>query len=682
MQFTNNTSKQLKLLIIIFILGFVSLIGLNQVFLTLVDGLDKENINLKSKISLGKLIASDLHILKSSFFELTATTSSKRSRDIINKKISSKINDILVTLEVLENGGTLVRDIKLNIAGHTKTTLKIVYTQDNKNEISLEVIDLRPKLNELISMVDELNALLSLKTKYVRNKQSMNILKLSKKIGRFNKSSPAYFDRMIENIQRLLYEGDISLKKLNEKQLEEKQTYLIIKLLLILTVLIIVILFGTNIINQVSKSNEEQIKLNKELEQKESSVKAILNGQKNIVIVSDGVEMIDANYAIVDFFDEFKKLEDFKENYTCICDFFETHIPDDTYIVKKDYNGKTWLEHILFHQDIDFKVIMNSGSADHHFSIDANKKQIDEDNYIVVVSLNDITPVIKSQQELANLNANLEHIISDKTEELQALNNSLEVKIQDELAKNREKDKQMMQQARSAALGEMIGNIAHQWRQPLSAISSTASGQQVQIQLGLTTNDEISKSLEDIQGYVSFLNQTINDFRDFFKEDKEKIEFAISDVVEKSISVANAGFKDNKIEIIHKLNPNNKAFGFPSELSQVFLNILNNAKDATIENNIKEKFVHIRSDEDETNHIIYIQDNAGGIPDKIIDKIFDPYFTTKHQAQGTGIGLYMSKDIVEKHMNGFLSVKNKTIILDEKEYNGASFKISIPKKVS
>jgi len=683
MGFVNNTSKQLKLLIIIFIFGFISLITVNQLFLKLVDNLDKENLNLKSKIELGKLIATDLYILKSEFFELTAATNSFRSRDLVNKSISQAMNNILDTLNVLENGGTLIREVKLNIVGHTKTTINVTYQTKGNQRVSLEVIDLEPKLVELTTMIDKLNTMLSLKDKFIKSKDAISILNLSKKVGRYNKSTPAFFDRMIENIQRLLYEGGIELKELDAKIENKKFTYTIIKLVLISSVILIVVLFGMRITKQISKESDELVVLNKELAQKESSVKAILDGQKNMVIVSDGFEMLDANHSIVNFFDEFETLDEFKNNYDCICDFFETHIPDDTYIVKKDYDGKTWLEYILENPEIDFKVILNNGREDHHFAIVANKKFLnDNENFIVIVSLNDISAVIKSQHELAHLNLNLEHIISDKTEELRILNNNLEVKIQEELEKNRDKDKQMMQQSRSAALGEMIGNIAHQWRQPLSAISSTVSGQQVQLELGITTNDEINKALEDIKGYVSFLNQTIDDFRGFLKEDKEKVDFIISDIVEKSVSVANAAFKDNKIEIIFDLNKSNISNGLPSELSQVFLNILNNAKDATIENNIQNKFVHVRSSEDELNNIIFIQDNAGGIPENIITKIFDPYFTTKHQSQGTGIGLYMSKDIIEKHMNGLLTVKNKTLILDGIEYNGASFKISIPKKLS
>jgi signal transduction histidine kinase len=326
---------------------------------------------------------------------------------------------------------------------------------------------------------------------------------------------------------------------------------------------------------------------------------------------------------------------------------------------------------------------MNNGRNDHHFLLTANKKILDaQGSFIIIVSLNDITTQIRSQLELANLNNNLESLIDTKTQELQELNSTLEIRIQEELAKNRDKDKQMIQQSRFAALGEMIGNIAHQWRQPLSAISSTASGTEVQMELGLASNDDIKKSLGDIKGYVEFLTQTIEDFRGFFKEDKNIVEFNICDVLQKSLSITSATYKDNSIEVIIDTQVNTLiSLGMPSELSQVFLNVLNNARDATIENKVKETYVHIHSEQTETDNIIYIQDNAGGIPEHIMEKIFDPYFTTKHQSQGTGIGLYMSKDIVEKNMNGKISVENITQTFDDITYTGACFKISIPRNL-
>jgi len=264
--------------------------------------------------------------------------------------------------------------------------------------------------------------------------------------------------------------------------------------------------------------------------------------------------------------------------------------------------------------------------------------------------------------------------------ELKKLVFNLEGQIEQEVLKNRQKDRQMILQSRFATMGEMIGNIAHQWRQPLSAISSTASSMQLQIDLNIATNEEINKSYSDIMKYIAFLTQTIEDFRGFFREDKEIVEFDMLNVLHKAYDIVSSTYKINLVDVIFSQNKSIlKSLGYPHELSQVFLNILNNARDVLIEREIDTKIVYISSSQNEFFNIVTIQDNAGGIPSHIIDKVFDPYFTTKHQSQGTGIGLYMSKDIVEKHMKGKISVCNKAFEVSSNEYFGACFEIAIPR---
>jgi len=291
-----------------------------------------------------------------------------------------------------------------------------------------------------------------------------------------------------------------------------------------------------------------------------------------------------------------------------------------------------------------------------------------------------ILMVETSYEEIDRNTYRIERALEISSKELREFNDKLEEKVTFEVNKNRDKDKKLLAQSRFAALGEMIGNIAHQWRQPLSAISSTASSAQLQLEIGMINEKELIESYEKIVDYVNFLSQTINDFRNFMKVDNVKINFNILDTLRKSISIIQASYNDNNIELNHSLMFDKKMIsnGLPSELIHVIINILNNAKDATISNTIKEKRIHIRCEIINNFNTIYIQDNAGGIPLEIINKIFDPYFTTKHQSQGTGIGLYMSKDIIENHMNGILDVENIHTTIDDKYYNGACFKISIP----
>lgn len=677
-----NTSNKLKVLVGTFLIGFISLFIVNQFFTQLIKDLDKKTVVFENKIKIGEYIAEDIKSLKALFFQLAITTNTPKSRQIITNKIDTITNNIDEALDILENGGTLKRKISLNIVGKDATYHNIPYNiQKDPSELTLEVIDIRPKMIEFSAMLDKVNAMLMAQSEYIKRKDTNNFYQYSKQLRRYYKTTPAFFNRMSENIKRLLYEGNNNLKELKQEISFKQEEYLKIKIILIFIVILITTLVGMWLGKSVQKENEKLIDLNEELETKENFVKAIVNGQANMVIVSDGYNMIDANDVIAEFFDEFNTIDDFYNNYTCICEKFETDVPDESYINQMQYGDETWLEYILSHPDKHFKVIMNSGHALHHFSLFANKKVLDTDgNFIIVVSLSDITNEIQSQLELAHLNDNLENLIEIKTKELQELNNSLEQKIQLELEKNRDKDKKMIQQSRFAALGEMIGNIAHQWRQPLSAISSTASSLEMQIELNIAQEEDIKKSYEDIKNYVNFLTQTIEDFRGFFKEDKELVQFDIKDIIDKSVSIIDATYKDNNIELFIDIPYETlSATGMPNELSQVFLNILNNARDAIKEKEPLNRNVAIIAHQNENENIIFIQDNAGGIPEDILDKIFDPYFTTKHQSQGTGIGLYMSKDIVEKHMQGNISAQNIVQEINGIKYNGACFEIIIPR---
>ena len=311
------------------------------------------------------------------------------------------------------------------------------------------------------------------------------------------------------------------------------------------------------------------------------------------------------------------------------------------------------------------------------------KSKITDLNNIDKVQIEKLLGFIESSYEEMDGNTyRLERALKVSSEELRDFNDTLEEKVKIEVLKNREKEKRLIEQSRFASLGEMLANIAHQWRQPLSAISSTASGMQLQMELNIANNKEIIESYVEIVKYVNFLTQTIEDFRGFFNEDKDNTDFNILDMIKQTLAIISASYKNTNLVVICNFEDNLKLIstGIPTELSQVFLNILNNAKDATISNKIEKKFVHISYELKDGYNNVYIQDNAGGIPQKIIHKIFDPYFTTKHQSQGTGIGLYMSKDIIEKHFRGFLTVENKKTILDNQDYNGACFKISIPVK--
>lgn len=671
---SSKTLKQLILLVFLFILGLFSLIFLHIFFQKLITNLDERSNNFKAKIHIGKYIITDLYRIRSKFYELATTATNSRSREIIQKRIEKRIDEIKKSLNVLENGGKLERVIRLNIAGHNDATETIVYKK-YENTIPLEAIDLLPKLIEFEKMSQEISDLLKEQDLNKKEKRIEEFIKLNTKIKRYYKRTPPFFIRITENANRLLYEGSLELEKLENEIKEQKSYYSKVEIVLVFIILLLISILASIIAIQINRNT-------KEIEKQNKSIRGVLDAQKNIVIVSNGENMIDANRALVDFFEKYKNFEDFKKAHLCICDFFED-IGKEDYLLNMDYNGLKWYEYIINNPQIPHKVAMrsNSNKSIDHFSISAEKKTLDEYTFIVIVVLNKITEEIINQEELRNLNYNLEDIVNEKTKELQELNENLESRIVIEVEKNREKDKRMIQQSRFAALGEMIGNIAHQWRQPLSAISSTVTSMQIQRELNIASNKDVDKSYRDILKYIDFLNQTIEDFRTFFKKDKEKTEFDIAKTLKNTISIVNAMYKNHSILLIENFDKNReyKIFGFPSEVTQVLLNILNNSKDILIEKKIKTKIVKIDIEKTQEFYTIKITDNAGGIDKEIKDKIFDPYFTTKHKAQGTGIGLYMSKDIIEKHMNGSLTAENCEFTYEDNKQFGACFIIKLPR---
>ncbi|PHO11938.1 histidine kinase [Malaciobacter marinus] len=250
-------------------------------------------------------------------------------------------------------------------------------------------------------------------------------------------------------------------------------------------------------------------------------------------------------------------------------------------------------------------------------------------------------------------------------------------KIYEEMNKNRKKDSLLVQQSKMASMGEMIGNIAHQWRQPLSLISTVSSGIKMQKEFGTLTDKDLDESVDAITKATKHLSKTIDDFQNFFKPNKTKEKFTTTDVFEKSLSLISAQFKAKSIDIEKNIDEI-EIFGLENELIQVLINILNNARDELVKKEQNYKIIVIETKQTKNRVKIIITDNAGGISPKITNKIFEPYFSTKKEKQGTGIGLYMSKEIITKHMKGNIKVENSTINIKGDSYKGARFTITLP----
>ena len=261
-----------------------------------------------------------------------------------------------------------------------------------------------------------------------------------------------------------------------------------------------------------------------------------------------------------------------------------------------------------------------------------------------------------------------------KDKELKELNDSLLRRVEEEVNKNRQKDQQFLQQSRLAQMGEMISMIAHQWRQPLAAISSTSISLELKARSDKADKETTVRLSQNISKYAQHLSTTIDDFINFFKSVKEEKETSYSEVINAVLGIVQISIENKNISLVKELNTKEKFKTYPNELKQVILNLIKNAEDVLLENKIEMPYIKISTYSEDDKHILEVSDNGGGVPEDIIEKIFDPYFSTKLDKNGTGLGLYMSKTIIEEHCGGELTVNNDEF--------GAVFKVMLSSKKS
>jgi len=218
----------------------------------------------------------------------------------------------------------------------------------------------------------------------------------------------------------------------------------------------------------------------------------------------------------------------------------------------------------------------------------------------------------------------------------------------------------LIQQARFALMGEMISNIAHQWRQPLNAVGLVLQKMSLFHHQGLLDQKKLDENVDNGMEIIFGMSQTIDNFRDFFNPNQEKEIFSVVEAINAAYNIVRGSYISNSIEYSLETDfVELQTEGYMNEFSQVILNILSNAQDSLLELKVANPSVKIKIIKEDRKTIITISDNAGGIPEAIAEKIFDPYFTTKKMGEGTGIGLYMSKMIIEEHMHGNISFANK-----------------------
>jgi signal transduction histidine kinase len=281
-----------------------------------------------------------------------------------------------------------------------------------------------------------------------------------------------------------------------------------------------------------------------------------------------------------------------------------------------------------------------------------------------------VDALAENRRRLENVNLDLEIKVAERTQALDELNRTLDQRIRDEIAKRKEQEQLLIHQSRLAAMGEMIGAIAHQWRQPLNALSLVLQNIGLQYHMGRLTEESMARMQEKGEAMVRRMSTTIDDFRNFFKPNKHAENFNLLRALHGAADILEGVFRNHGIVLHVDCDPGIEVHGYVGEFSQVVLNILGNAKDAVLNARQISPAIRIRVAAGDTDVTIRFEDNGGGMKDEVLRKIFEPYFTTKDEGKGTGIGLYMSKVIIENSMHGRLVGENIP--------GGACFTVTLP----
>lgn len=337
-----------------------------------------------------------------------------------------------------------------------------------------------------------------------------------------------------------------------------------------------------------------------------------------------------------------------------------------------------WVENDVPIPASEYVMQRKDGSPIHVFSSKVMQFSSKREPEIFSIDV-ELTELKWAEQELLELAAQLTEEISErklaqkelfvKQIQLERINETLSERIKHKVEELRRNDQILISQNRQAAMGEMISNIAHQWRQPLNTIGLIIQYLQRTCTSDKMDAEELRKEFSSALSIVMHMSKTIDDFRNFFSPNKSKQQFELSTAINQALEFSSADLNRYGIKVDLEVVEGITVVGFRNEYSQVLLNILNNARDQLIEVGRKDPCIDIRTVFDNGLSVTTVHDNGGGIPDDVIDRVFDPYFTTKVQGKGTGIGLYMSKMIIEKHMGGSLTVRNKD--------GGAEFRIEI-----
>jgi C4-dicarboxylate-specific signal transduction histidine kinase len=424
-----------------------------------------------------------------------------------------------------------------------------------------------------------------------------------------------------------------------------------------------------NIRFEANKSNYFFVYEIKNMQGGDNFAKLLVNPNRQDIVGS----LISTNYEDVNgkkFREKF--LKDIRKNNESYTQY--AYSKPGTNIVKQKLSYFKYYEHWnwvlavgIYTDDMEKEILLKREDLENRI-----RKQVGQNVvlFIMFLSLAILISIVVSQK-IDKVLKDYENKVKTKTDELENLNKTLEKKVKEEVEKNREKEQLLVQKSRFIALGEMISNISHQWRQPLSELSSILMNIKFKHSIDALDKQTMEQKSKEADEVLEFMSHTIEDFRNFFMPKKEKEVFYLYKVIDSVMNIISSTLSSFDIDVKIEIDNEIKLKTYLNEYQQVILNIINNAKDALIDNKIENPRIKITAYEEEEYVVLFIEDNAGGVTVEPKGKIFEPYFTTKLDTNGTGIGLYMSKVIVDKNMKGKLRVRNTK--------HGAKFGVHIPK---
>ncbi len=367
-----------------------------------------------------------------------------------------------------------------------------------------------------------------------------------------------------------------------------------------------------------------------ELSEQRLYTESILNAQNSIVIITDGYTLVKANKAFFRYIDDFVSVDDFKSKYNCICDLF---VDKEGYL-QPDINDSRWTTYILNNQDRPHKAFITYNGHDYIFSVHA-KKFIYGDTQKIIATFDDITLLMEYE-------------------------NQLEAKITEEIESSRKKDAIIFQQSRFAAIGEAMQSVSHHWRQPLSALSLMIQDIDEAKDFGELDQEYLKEFTSRSLELIKDMSDTLDSFKFVFANKKhESGEFNLEETVEKALAITKSSLKAEAIDLDYRIkHPGVLVQGSQKEYLHVIVSILSNAMEA-LESVETQKQITLTVDRDsEGRSLLTIQNNGPRIPDTELEKIFDPYFSTKFDKNGTGLGLFTSRSVIEHQMHGAIEVHN------------------------